>query len=198
MAQSSPTTIWCLWSYLTKTLELSRRVMSFPCRQNSMSAFLSSPLLFSFFARMASSSQRCFRPRSNRPTWSHIIKQLWGKLIPSESLVFHTFQFKAITHSGLLLQRGLCQAPHHCPPPHPPPFIHPPSQAIPRVSSVTHHPSTSILIRRVLRLFFFSTGLFCASAIAGVCFQCFWKSFLQLLLLPVKVDLADLVQKYST
>lgn len=51
------------------------------------------------------------------PTWSHIIKQLWGKLIPSESLVFHTFQFKAITHSGLLLQRGLCQAPHHCPPP---------------------------------------------------------------------------------
>lgn len=50
------------------------------------------------------------------PTWSHIIKQLWGKLIPSESLVFHTFQFKAITHSGLLLQRGLCQAPHHCPP----------------------------------------------------------------------------------
>lgn len=89
--------------------------MPFPYRQNSMSAFLSSPLRFSFFACMASSSQRCFRPRSNHPTWSHIIKLLWGKLIPSESLVFHTFQFKAITHSGLLLQRGLCQAPHHCP-----------------------------------------------------------------------------------
>lgn len=123
--------------------------MSFPYGQNSMSAFLFSPLLFFFFACMASSSQRCFRPWSNHPTWSHIIKQLWGKLIPSEHLVFHTFQFKAITHSGLLLQRGLCQAPHLCPPIHP-------SLAIPRVSSVTHHHSTSISVQR----FFFQWGYF--------------------------------------
>lgn len=159
IAQSSAKTIWCLWSYLTKILELSWRVMSFPYGQNSMSAFLSSPLLFFFFACMASSSQRCFRPRSSHPTWSHIIKQLWGKLIPSEHLVFHTFQFKAITHSGLLLQWGLCQAPHLCPP------IHPPSLAIPRVSSVTHHHSTSISVQR----FFFSGDILCFCQ-AGLCF----------------------------
>lgn len=63
IAQSSTGTIWCLWSYLTKILELSRRVMSFPYGQNSMQH--SFPRLFFFFACMASSSQRCFRPRSN-------------------------------------------------------------------------------------------------------------------------------------
>lgn len=119
---------------------------------------VSIPFLASSFLSLslASSSQRCFRPRSNHPTWSHIIKQLWGKLIPSESLVFHTFQFKAITHSGLLLQRGLCRAPHHRPSA-PPPLIHPPPLAIPRVSSVTHHPSPSILLQRA----FFNKYILC-------------------------------------
>lgn len=65
----------------------------------------SSPLLF--FYPLLVSIHRHGEP--NRPTWSHIIKQVEGKLIPSESLVFHTFQLKAITHSGLLLLRGLCQ-----------------------------------------------------------------------------------------
>lgn len=117
------------------------------------------------------------------PTWSHIIKRLWGKLIPSESLVFHTFQFKAITHSGLLLQRGLCQAPHHCPPP----LAHPPSLAIPRVSSVTHHPSPSILLQRA----FFNKYILCFVQ-ARLSLQ-YFLFFFQLVLLPLKVHLADLL-----
>lgn len=162
--------------------------MSFPYGQNSMSAFLSSPLLFSFFCCMASSSQRCFRPRSNHPTWSHIIKQLWGKLIPSESLVFHTFQFKAITHSGLLLQRGLCQAPHPCPPPPP----HTPTITSHSQGFICHPSPQHINLNTEG---FFQQGYFVLLAsrfvLPGLLF------FFQLLLLPLKVHSGDILKYYT-
>lgn len=112
------------------------RVMAFPYSKHAMPTFPCSSSSSS--TSLTRSSSRCFLP--SHPTWSHIIKQLYSKLIPSERLVFHTFQFKAITHSGLLLQGGLCQLLIAAPRP----FKQPPALPIPRVSAVTRRLTTSI------------------------------------------------------